>query len=367
VSSRRTKPEEAVYRFHAATEIDERRVAEWRSFALTTPAPHYRQDPAWAAVETDGTSTRRPIYLWGELDGELCLTALGLLRRLPVHRRAFLEIVKGPLVRDAGVLEAWLDWLTVSARPRVARIHVQPALPVDAEGDAAETTLERAGYVRQRRLGDWATLRVSLDRTEDALFGSFRPNTRNLVRKSQKLGVTVTVEDDSAGQAVLADLQRELASRTPVHSVEESTLAALSRYWLRGGDGGTILVARHEGEPVAAALVIAHAGVAYLDSMPSSERHRTLPATYLLLWEAMRWAQGRGLRTFDLGGYSLMARPGDPLWGINQFKHRFAPSEDPVKYVAIHELVLSRAIVLAAAQARRIEAWASDLRRTDRE
>jgi lipid II:glycine glycyltransferase (peptidoglycan interpeptide bridge formation enzyme) len=114
-------------------------------------------------------------------------------------------------------------------------------------------------------------------------------------------------------------------------------------------------VARHEGEPVAAALIIAYRGTAHLSMIPSSRRHPKLPASHLLVWEAMRWAKAQGCTTFDVDGYSMMARPGDNLWGVNEFKRGFAPREQVSKCVAIHERVFSPAIVASAAALRRLQ------------
>ena len=91
--------------------------------------------------------------------------------------------------------------------------------------------------------------------------------------------------------------------------------------------------------------------------IPSSRRNRRLPAGHLLVWEAMRWAKQHGCTCFDVDGYSMMARPGDALWGVNEFKRGFAPREQPSKCVAIHEKVFSPAIVAAATTVRRMQAW----------
>jgi lipid II:glycine glycyltransferase (peptidoglycan interpeptide bridge formation enzyme) len=71
------------------------------------------------------------------------------------------------------------------------------------------------------------------------------------------------------------------------------------------------------------------------------------------MWEAMRWAKARGCTEFDLGGYSLSARRGEPLWHVNVFKQGFAPGQPPQRTVAVHERVFSPLIVSSAAAVRR--------------
>ena len=55
--------------------------------------------------------------------------------------------------------------------------------------------------------------------------------------------------------------------------------------------------------------------------------------------------QDHGCTALDFAGYSLVAQPGDPLWGINQFKRGFAGLDELRKSVAVHELVRSPLLV----------------------
>jgi lipid II:glycine glycyltransferase (peptidoglycan interpeptide bridge formation enzyme) len=143
-----------------------------------------------------------------------------------------------------------------------------------------------------------------------------------------------------------------------VAQVRPEQLAVLSRTWLAGGRGGTVLVAREEGRPLAAALIIVYREGAYLRLLPSVRHDRGSggpPVSHVLVWEAMRWAHARGCRFFDLEGYSLVARPGEPLWGVNQFKRGFAPGQEPRRTVAIHELVRSPLMAASARLVRKMQ------------
>lgn len=345
-------------RFHAATELKDAGLDAWTTFATTLPLASYQQDPRWAAVERrgQGSSARTPWFFWAETDEGLVLTALGVRRRLPIPGRVFWEFNRGPLCRDDTVLEAWLGWFLARAAAEAARVRVQPAMLLQPEGDRVETLLERLGFVRHRLLGGWTTVSVDLTSGDEAaVFAGLRSATRRAIRKSQRIGIEVRREDDAAGRAALADLQGDLATRQPVEHTDLESLTRISEHWLDGGRGGTILVARREGELLAAGLVIVHRDRAYLPFIPSSHTHRDLPSSHLLVWEAIRWAHARGCRCLDLVGYSMTARPGDALWGINQFKRGFAPLDRLEEYVAIHELVRSPAVVAAATATRRLQ------------
>jgi len=335
-------------RFYTSASLDPAMVGRWRTFAEGVPWAHYRQDPAWAEIAHGGGegAVHQPHFFWAERDGVLRLTAVGLRRRLPVPGRSFWEFDTGPTFRDLDALDEWLPSLLARLGREAARLRMAPPVPLLDGGDDVETTLERHGLVRRRTLGGWATLVTDISRNEDEILRAFRSATQRSIRKSQRLGIEVNVEDSPAGWAALSALQTELARSTPVGGVTSEDVERISRLWLRHGSGGTILVARHQGEPLAAALVITYRGTAHLPLIPSSHRQRELPASHLLVWEAMRWARSHGCAALDFAGYSLVAQPGDSLWGINQFKRGFAGVDQLQKSVAVHERV--RAPLLAA-------------------
>ena len=280
----------------------------------------------------------------------VCLTAVGVKRSLPVPGRAFWEFDKGPTFVDVEALDEWLTWLLARLGRQAARLRMAPPAPLCGIGDDVETVLERHGFQRRRVLGGWATLVGDMCPEEDQILRTFRPTTRARIRKSVQLGIEVGIDDTPAGWAVLSALESDLARRAPVRLVQPTDIASVSRCWLRHGSGGTILVASHEKEPLAAALVIKYRTTAHLAMMASSRRHSELPASHLLVWESMRWAKSHGCTAFDFAGYSLVAQPGDTLWGVNEFKRGFVTVEAIRKSVAVHERVRSP-LLAASAQA----------------
>jgi lipid II:glycine glycyltransferase (peptidoglycan interpeptide bridge formation enzyme) len=204
-------------------------------------------------------------------------------------------------------------------------------------------------------MGLWSTLLADPGRDEDEIMASFRQQTRYEIKKSLRLGIEVSEEDTPEGWSTLARLDEEVALRAPVRRVGVKEVASISRHWRARGAGGTVLVARSDREPLAAALVILYGNKAYVPVLPSSRRGK-LAASHLLVWEAMRWAKRHACVTYDPVGYNLMARPGDLLWGVNQFKRGFASMDQLTKSVAVHERVFAPVTVAAVAQVRRWQA-----------
>jgi hypothetical protein len=334
-------------RFFSTPALDEHQKRAWCDLAQRVPWAHYRQDPAWAEIERygSGTAAREPRFFWVEAEGSMCLTAIAVRRLLPVPGYAFWEFNRGPTFLENGVLDQWLPWLLSHIGRSAARIRMDPPVPLLENGGDVNTILEQHGFTRHE---DWSTLLVDLSAEEDEVIAGFRSTTKQSIKRSRSLGVVVQTEDAPDGWRTISTLQAELALRAPVPSVDELMMERISRNWLRGGSGGTVLVASHQGDPLAAALIVTYRNTAHLVVMPSARRQRDIPASHLLLWEAMRWSRAHECTVFDLGGYSLEAQEGDSLWGVNLFKRGFSSLDNLVTSVGAHEAVPAPTVVALA-------------------
>jgi peptidoglycan pentaglycine glycine transferase (the first glycine) len=93
-----------------------------------------------------------------------------------------------------------------------------------------------------------------------------------------------------------------------------------------------LLVAEFEGKPLAALMVFAHGRRAWYVYGASNDEERNRMPTYLLQWEAIRWAKARGCEEYDLWGVpdeneetleSNFESRNDGLWGVYRFKRGF--------------------------------------------
>jgi lipid II:glycine glycyltransferase (peptidoglycan interpeptide bridge formation enzyme) len=95
---------------------------------------------------------------------------------------------------------------------------------------------------------------------------------------------------------------------------------------------GEILLAEYDGKPLAALFVACNGHRAYYLYGASTDEERNRMPTYLLQWEAMKWAKARGCEEYDLWGIpdedetTLEANfesRHDGLWGVYRFKRGF--------------------------------------------
>jgi lipid II:glycine glycyltransferase (peptidoglycan interpeptide bridge formation enzyme) len=172
------------------------------------------------------------------------------------------------------------------------------------------------------------TIVVDLRGSEDDLLARMKQKTRYNIRLAQKKGVRVRPWDDLEA---FYRLMQTTGGRDGfgVHSLEYYRRA----YQLfQPGGMGELLVAEYESLPLAALMVFRRGQRAWYFYGASSDEQRNLMPTYLLQWEAMRWARERGCLEYDLWGIpdedeaTLEAgfeKRRDGLWGVYRFKRGF--------------------------------------------
>jgi len=241
-------------------------------------------------------------------------------------------IPKGPLVdwADEEQLAALLAALDRAARSWGAiALTVEPDLP---DEPLHRERLRALGFrpspfssVQPRR-----TLIVDISPDEDAILAAMKSKTRYNVRLAARKGVTVreaTEADLCAFHALTAATAER--DRFGVHS--PAYYEAAYRLFVPQRRA-RLLLAEVKGEPVAAVMVFALPPRSWYFYGASGNEHRAKMPTYLLQWEAMRWAKSLGCTTYDLWGVpdedldaleSEFAERGDGLWPVYRFKRGF--------------------------------------------
>jgi len=331
----------------------------WDNFVAFHPDGHILQTSAWGALKAQfGWADERVGLVRG---GELVAGAQVLYRRLPAGMGCLAYVPKGPLVdwADDEQLAALLAALDHTARSRGAiALTLEPDLP---DEPAHRERLRALGF-RPAPFGSLQprrTIVVDISPDEEAILAAMKSKTRYNVRLAARKGVTVR-EASEADLPAFHALMGATAARdrfgvhTPAY-YEAAYRLFVRRGWarlllaevesppsvppnpstsrfgrrlsggLRAGFGG-------EGEPVAALMVFALPPRAWYFYGASGDVHREKMPTYLLQWEAMRWAKSVGCATYDLWGVpdedearleAEFTQRRDGLWGVYRFKRGF--------------------------------------------
>jgi peptidoglycan pentaglycine glycine transferase (the first glycine) len=246
-----------------------------------------------------------------------------LFRRLPLGLTLG-YVPKGPL-------GAWLPQL----QPALDQAcHAQNAFALKVEPDQpwseeAAARMAEAGYrPSPQSVQPPRTLVVSLEGSEQAILGRMSQKTRYNIRLAGRHQVVVKPWRDleAFGAMMAATGRRDGFSP---HSAEYYR-TVFQAFNPRGMC--ELLCAEFEGKVLAAVMVFASGRRAYYFYGASTDSERQRMPTYLLQWEAMRWARNRGCTTYDLWGVpdadlaileADFARRRDGLWGVYRFKRGF--------------------------------------------
>ena len=172
------------------------------------------------------------------------------------------------------------------------------------------------------------TIVVNLKNSEEALLGQMKQKTRYNIRLAIKKGVVVLPSSDIEKFYELL----KVTSGRDTFGIHDRAYYDLAYELFQSIGECKLLVAVFQGEVIAGLMVFAHGRRAYYFYGASSDKYRELMPTYLLQWEAMRWARDRGCWEYDLWGVpdedevsleSKFQNRSDGLWGVYRFKRGF--------------------------------------------
>ena len=299
-------------------------LAEWKEFLAAHPETHLLQTGEWGELKSAfGWEAARVIV--GDCGAQI------LFRKLPLGFTLG-YMPKGPVFSDQCSVISEQFWAEVDEVCRARRAIFLKIEPVEWECDDSRRRIAKSGDFALRasphNIQPRRTIIVDLRGSGEEILARMKQKCRYNIRLAEKKGVAVRTWDDVAAfhRMVLATGERDVFG---VHSLE---------YYRRAYDlfheAGMceMLVAEYEGRPLAALMVFARGKRAWYFYGASTDESRNLMPTYLLQWEAMRWAKARGCEEYDLWGVpdedeaTLEANfetRRDGLWGVYRFKRGF--------------------------------------------
>jgi len=288
--------------------------SQWDDFVCSRPEAHLLQSAAWGETKA----------AFGWQPARVCAGSTGaqiLFRRLPLgFTIAYLP--RGPIGLDWAGL--WPEVHALCRRMRAIFLKVEPDL---WEPDAP--AMDRMpGFIPADPIQPRSTVLISLDGGEEDWLARMKQKTRYNIRLAERKGVQVRESTDTAAFYRLMQLTGE-RDGFGIHS-QAYYQKALDTFRPRGQ--AALMMAYYEDQPLAGLMVFAHGERAYYLYGASSDAERNRMPTYLLQFEAMRWAAAKGCRSYDLYGIpdgdeeelerSFTERK-DGLWGVYRFKRGF--------------------------------------------
>ena len=289
---------------------------EWDSFLSEHPEFHLLQSSAWGELKS-AFSWDVDRILKGNCGAQI------LFRSLPFGF-TLAYIPKGPL--GSWLPELIPDLDGICHQRKAIFLKVEP--DVDQDPDIEKTLLANGFIPSAQSVQPRQTLTVDLRGSEEELLSRMRQKTRYNIRLSGRKGVEVRTWDDLAQFSLM---MKETGTRDEF-GVHSQAYYQKAYELFHPIDACELFLAEYEGQPLAAIFVFASGQRAWYLYGASSAKERNRMPTYLLQWQAMKWAKKRGCTEYDLWGvpsedaetlereFTLRS---DGLWGVYRFKRGF--------------------------------------------
>ncbi|MDB4978637.1 MAG: hypothetical protein JWM56_823 [Candidatus Peribacteria bacterium] len=312
--------------------------AEWDNFLVARQFSPFLQ--SWTMGEVYAELHQTPVR-WIIKDGdEVRGICMGLI--VPARRGRHLSVPYGPVITDPSVLPELLEAIKQTAHEhRCSFIRLSPHWPV-----ALEPTLQGVGakpaplhllaehlwYIPLKETDPWTTGDKNIHsamRSEEDLLKHMRSTARNLIRRAEKDGVTVTASSDPVGDLqyflTLHDETRQRHKFTPYSNA--FFRAQVAHFAPR--KECTLYLAHYRNEVISASIHMHAGGETSYHHGASTFAHRKVPSSYLLQWTAIRDALKRGDGIYNFWGIAPMNDTGEitqknhPFSGVTLFKTGF--------------------------------------------
>lgn len=299
-------------------------VSEWDRFLQSYPDAHLLQTGAWGDLKAAFGWQADRVRV-GETGAQVLFRPL--IARFPMGP-TLAYVAKGPVGPDWPSLWPEIDALCRRRRAVILKVEPdswEPETPQEA--GALEACF--SGFVSGAEpIQPRQTVVVRLEGDEDDWLSRMKQKTRYNIRLAEKKGVQVR---NSSNLEAFEQMMQVTGKRDGfgVHSLEYYRRA----YQLFYPQGlCDLLMAEYEGRPLAGLMVFARGARAWYLYGASNDEERNRMPTYLLQFEAMRWAKRHGCIEYDLWGIpdapeaeleSGFTDRSDGLWGVYRFKRGF--------------------------------------------
>jgi len=310
-------------------------IARWDSLLSAWPNTHFLQGSAWGRFKSQHGWTARH-YLLEHPGEKKILPLLFFKKRLWPLGPFLLYLPKvGALPRpllDKLVKKIKAELL---AKESAAVIKFESENP--ASDKAASTLFVEQGFLLsqthpQFRRTQW----IDLTQDEEALLASFKPKTRYNIRLAERKEVRVKAANNPNDLQTFYNMYKSTASRQHF-PVREFTYYEQLYDEMAQDNAVQLLLARHEETVLAGVMLIRSGQRAFYQYGASTPQSRELMPTYLLQWEAMRWAKSAGCTLYDMVGLPEVQDQNDPFWGVARFKSGFGG--EVVEFVGAQDYV----------------------------
>lgn len=313
---------------------------EFRAFAATSPYKSFMQTPEIAKLREKNGWTA--YYFAATEDDEIKAATVAVAKPTFLGKSTFI-LPGGPLLdlEDTAVTQFFIKHLAKYIKSHNGyTLHISPYYEL-RELDRYGIPLAN-GFNHQKAIKNLVSLGFTklahpdqpeylfaMDingRTPDQLLADFKRNTRNHIKKAEKMGVKVRElkreELDKLKAITASTAKRRDFTDKPLSYYEQMYDLFAPRHEVK------FIIAEANDIPLSAAMFMLYGDeIVYLFSGSDEKYMKEYNAQYLIQWHMIKYASEHGFKRYNFYGISGLPKNGE-LDGIYEFKKGFAPNEN---------------------------------------
>lgn len=288
--------------------------AAWDQFLSEQKYRPFMQ--SWTMGEVYRSIGEEPIRLEMREDGKIVGICQALI--IPARRGRHLVVPYGPIGVESGFIPTLKEH---AKKHHCSFIRISPFTPKELSSIHYPLSTFKPAPLHLLAEHIWY---IDLQKhSEEEILKNMRKNTRNLIRRAEKDGVTITRSKDPLKDLdTFIELHEETRKR---HSFTPYTntffRSQVEHFWKRGEC--TMYQAHYQGEVIACSIHMHTFGETSYHHGASTHKYNKIPASYLLQWTAIQDAIKRGDHKYSFWGIAPEGITKHPFAGVTLFKRGF--------------------------------------------
>ncbi|MBQ3452880.1 peptidoglycan bridge formation glycyltransferase FemA/FemB family protein [Candidatus Saccharibacteria bacterium] len=326
---------------------------DFREFANKSPYKSFYQTPEIAKLREESGWT--PYYFGVEHSGKIKAATM-LVAKPAFLGKSVYYAPGGPLIdfEDRELVNFFMKNLKSYAHSHNGYVlHIEPYYELVERGRDGEVVeggfdhktalknLRDAGFIRLPESDEpkYSFAMELKDQTADQIFADMKRNTRNHIRKAEKMGVTVR----ELKREELSIFKQITESTSARRNFTDKPLSYYEQmYDLFHGRGEVqFLIAEAKSIPMSAAMFMTYGDeVIYLFSGSDEQYMKEYNAQYLIQWHMIKYAVEHGFKRYNFYGIQGLPDKNSKDYGIYDFKKGFTSDQTGrvIELIGAHEL-----------------------------
>lgn len=298
-------------------EISDKKI--WEKFVLARHPNIFLQSWNWGEFHR---MLGKKIFRFGLFEKEK-LVGVALAIKEEAKRGNYFAIPGGPILLDwkKELLSFLFEEIKkVGKKEGIVFIRIRPNISNNKEN---RRVFKKLGFLpAPMHLHAETTLQINLEQSEEEILANMRKNTRYYIRRAKRDGVKTETSKELSDIGLLYKLQMETYKRHKFVPFSKEFFDKHFKAFLRD-DQIVLIKAIYKEEVLALGMFVFYGDTAVYHYSGSSSKHPKIPASYAMLWQAIKEAKKRGCKIFDLWGIAPTDNPRHRFAGVTLFKKGF--------------------------------------------